>query len=106
MSLAIHFLQPLDTRVCVNLSRRDRRMTKQLLHGTQVRAGIEQVRRESVAKRVRGKTGILVDAIEEAGYRFLDRTQRNALSAIAQEECHAVGALHALANELVAFRLV
>ena len=46
VGLPVHFLEPLDTRVRVDLGRRDRRVAEQFLHCAKVSAGVEQMRRE------------------------------------------------------------
>ena len=52
MMLRVQLLQPLAGDVRVDLRRRDVRMAEQQLHHAQVRAVIEQMRREGMAQGV------------------------------------------------------
>ena len=65
MRLLVDLLEPLDARVGVDLRRRDRRVAEQLLHGSKIGPGVEQMRGERVAERVNAQPGVLVDLREE-----------------------------------------
>jgi len=52
MRLVVGFFHALGGHVCINLCRRERLVTEQLLNTPQVRPAVEQVRGETVAKRV------------------------------------------------------
>src|SRR3979409_2143962 len=92
VSLLVHLLKPLDARVRINLSRRDRRVPEKLLHRAKVSPGIEKVRSECVAKRVRGKSRVLIDLVEKSLHRVLDRAHGNTPATIAEEERGAIPA--------------
>src|SRR5687767_8445117 len=68
----INLFQPLDTGMRVDLRRRYRSVTQQLLHCAQVGPGVQQVRGESVSQRVRGKPRALVELLEEPLHRILN----------------------------------
>jgi len=53
MAPAMYVVQAADLDVRINLRRRHARVPQQLLHHAQVRAPLEQVRREAVTQRVR-----------------------------------------------------
>ena len=46
-------LQPLLKNMCIDLGGRNVSMTEKLLHGSEIRAAIEQMAREGVAQHVR-----------------------------------------------------
>jgi hypothetical protein len=52
MELAVHLAQPRSTHVRVNLGRADAGVAEQFLNDPEVRAVLEQVRRETVAQHV------------------------------------------------------
>src|SRR3954469_12600740 len=81
-------------------------MTEQLLYSSQIGAGIKEMCREGVSKRVRLKPRALVDLVEESLYRILDGANRDALSATAEKESGAITGLADAPQQLVALRLV
>src|SRR5205814_9991563 len=50
MGLVIHLLQPLHRRMSIHLRGAERGVAQELLHGPQIGAGVEQMRRERVAQ--------------------------------------------------------
>src|SRR3954465_3802128 len=106
MCLLVDLLEPLDAGVSVDLGRRDRWGTEQLLHGAQVRARIEQMGGEGVSERVRGKSGALVDLVEKPFHRNLDGPYRDSSSETAQKKSGAIALGADGTQQLVSLGLV
>src|SRR5690348_10260719 len=98
---AIRLLQPLDAGVRVDLRRLHRRVPEQLLYGAQVGAGIQEMRREGVAQRVRGQPPALADEIEQLGHGVLQRARADPLPTCRQEERRAIRFRPERAQQLV-----
>ena len=54
MCVSVHVLEPFHAHVSVYLSSGQRNVTEQLLNGTKVGSGLNQVRRKGVPERMRG----------------------------------------------------
>src|SRR6476659_2897817 len=106
MCLAINFLQALDTCVRVNLGRGNGCVSEQLLDCTKVRACIEQMSCERVAKRMRGQSRVLVDAIQKSADGALNSASGNAFSSRAEKKCGAIRLVDQIPHEIIALHFV
>src|SRR6202048_3543541 len=106
MCLLIYLLESLDTRMGVDLRRRDRCVAEQLLHRAEIRARVEQMRRESMAQRVSGQAGVFVDLVQESLHGILDGAHRDAFAAAAEEECRSISRRSDRTQQLVTLRFV
>src|SRR6185437_10102312 len=106
--LYVDRLDALDARMGVDLRRRNGGVAEKLLHGAEVGAGVQQVRREGVAQRVHGEAGVFIDLAEKRGDGVLHGAHANAPAGAAQKERGAIDASPAAehARELVAPGLV
>ena len=80
-------------------------MAEELLHRAKIRAGVEEVRREGVAKRVHRKSRILIDLLQELADDELHGAHADARARAREKERGAID-LAERARELVALRLV
>src|SRR4051794_4089413 len=102
MRLLINLFEPFDARVSVYLRRRHRRVSQELLHGPQIRPGVEEVRGESVAKGMDRQPRFLVDFPEKAAHHLLHRPDADSLACSRDEDSLTI---HSDA-ERIAFGLV
>src|SRR5215207_6236984 len=92
MRFLVNLFEALDAGMGVDLRRRYGRVPKQLLHGSQIGPGIEEVRRKRVAERVNRQPGFLIDFPEKAAHHFLDGSNADALAGSRDEDGLAIDA--------------
>src|SRR5467141_4136427 len=62
--------------------------------------------RETMAQRVSGQAGVLVDLVQKSLHGILNGAHRNALSAVAEEECRSIAGCSDRAKERIALRFI
>ena len=81
-------------------------MAEQLLNGPQIRAGIEQMRGECVAKRVRAQACALIDLREEFRHDELDGARAETSAVDAEKKRGAIDLRSEIARQFIALRFV
>ena len=83
MRRVVHLGEMLEIQMRIDLRRRDARMTEHLLHGTQVTAGLKQVRGKRVTQHVR--MHLEAAAFGPANQSLFDAARRQSRAAQADE---------------------
>src|SRR5918999_3749852 len=91
--LEVHVLQALARQVRVELGRRDVRVSEHLLHGAQVAAAREQMRRERVPERVRAHAVREPGGLRVAAHDLVEALPRELAAAEVDEEVRLRDAL-------------
>src|SRR5579871_1603681 len=93
MKRVIHGSQPGFEHVCINLGRRDIRMAEHRLNGAQIRAALEQMRRERMPQHVRTEMRTNAGGRAVRFQQFPESESRQSPSASRVEEEKRHGAL-------------
>src|SRR5579862_7247109 len=105
MCFLIDLLESFDAGVRIDLSGRHRGVAQQLLHGPQVRPGVEQMRGERVTQRVHAQSALAVDLVEELAYGVLNGGDADPASSLRKEYGVSV-APTALAHQIISLGFV
>jgi hypothetical protein len=89
MSLPVTGTQAFHGDVGVDLRRRERSVTKQLLYATKVRAAVEKMSRSAVAQAMRPDRRRTVDPPHEVVDEFANSALVDPSAAVAEKECRA-----------------
>ena len=90
MSFLVDLFQPFNAGMGVDLRRRDRRVTKQLLNRAEIGARIQQVSGERVPKGVGAQPGALINLVEKFRHDELNPARAQPTPVSAEEKRRAV----------------
>src|SRR5512140_213986 len=105
MGFCVDLLQALDARVRVDLRRRDRGVSEELVDGAEIGAGVQKVRGEGVAQRVHREASGLVDLLEELADHELHGAHAYSRAGAREKERGAIDLAAEHSRELIALRL-